>query len=499
MNYATWMEDNSAILGGKMLKECPIPGSHDSGTYDLTFRYSPDADPLFRWTVSPLAVFPWAVAQAQRLDEQLANGIRYLDLRVVYGDGPHGDDYYLAHGLYGPRFDEAWQQIVAFASAHPKEIVIVEIGCFAGFGEGEEALELHKVLAAKMVPTQRLIPATYGPAATFSALWGISGSPNIIVAYDKKEVFSPSPDWMWGPIVSSWGQKDHSTNSNSPADLLARIPDAVANRPDDLYILSGEVTPDAALIVGSFFFVPVKLPDGSTTTVHSLWDLAQVTSPWVIRYLRAHATAVDFITITDFVTHDFVDAVIEAATDQTWRSNGDWNANYFGPLDDWWYFDANLVECPPGMIVQGLALYRKGGPQGNRLAPTLWCTLEDGTSGTWVVNSDWNASYYGPLSSWYADTNAVVCPPDRIIRGVRLYQKGGNRIGLELYCTKADGSDGTHVTNSSWNSSYVGPLAGFYADTNHVVVDTGTSLGGAALMQKGGPNGNRIAPRILQV
>ena len=68
------MGDLGNKIGSIYLKDLTIPGSHDSGTYDM--------------------VVPACAAQGVNVYEQLRAGARYLDLRAMW----HMFDYHIYHG-----------------------------------------------------------------------------------------------------------------------------------------------------------------------------------------------------------------------------------------------------------------------------------------------------------------------------------------------------------------------------------------------------------------
>ena len=90
----------------QLLSQLSIPGTHDSGA-----MYEP---------------YP-GIAQAQHLTiaEQLAAGIRYLDLRCRDVD----DQFFIYHGAIDQNqtFDEALATLYTFLDAHPHELVIASV------------------------------------------------------------------------------------------------------------------------------------------------------------------------------------------------------------------------------------------------------------------------------------------------------------------------------------------------------------------------------------
>ena len=72
-NHSTWMADSMSVIGDKTLKEITLPGTHDSGSFNLTASVVPDqASDLIEELIKiseeidvPTAYFitVWALAQ----------------------------------------------------------------------------------------------------------------------------------------------------------------------------------------------------------------------------------------------------------------------------------------------------------------------------------------------------------------------------------------------------------------------------------------------------
>lgn len=92
---ANWMKNALPIIGNLTLQQITIPGSHDTGTYNLTdyLIELPDyivelvelADEL---DIPVIEIFKaWAKTQDKNYTEQFEAGIRYMDIRVCYDLG----------------------------------------------------------------------------------------------------------------------------------------------------------------------------------------------------------------------------------------------------------------------------------------------------------------------------------------------------------------------------------------------------------------------------
>jgi hypothetical protein len=112
---ANWMGQRLRQLGSKMLKQLEIPASHDSGMYTGGFS---------------------TIAKTQELSiyGQLANGIRYFDLRPGYDKGTN--TYYIQHGgVKGPDLATVLSDMRRFALEGHKEVWICDFSHFDNFGE----------------------------------------------------------------------------------------------------------------------------------------------------------------------------------------------------------------------------------------------------------------------------------------------------------------------------------------------------------------------------
>lgn len=209
MNTAGWMSDAAAAIGGIPLARLSLPGTHDSGTSQLTDRLAPDApqflvdlkavideidavvaaiaaspvpavpaladvirNALGRWTwptvVSDI-VQPMSRAQDRSIGQQLDDGIRYLDLRVAPLEGVPR----FCHALFGAPLYSALTELEGFLDQHPKELVILDFAAFYGMNQA-----LHDQVVQSVVETvgeQRLVRQSDPATITPDELWSGQG------------------------------------------------------------------------------------------------------------------------------------------------------------------------------------------------------------------------------------------------------------------------------------------------------------------------------------
>ena len=91
LDLSNWMQQKSNNLWNKTLLELTLPGTHDSGAYNLSHNIMPGSEPHFEDVIIDVAqelglpvdevVILWSKAQPYNLYYQLLNGSRYIDMR----------------------------------------------------------------------------------------------------------------------------------------------------------------------------------------------------------------------------------------------------------------------------------------------------------------------------------------------------------------------------------------------------------------------------------
>ena len=106
-----WMSLLNTHLKNRLLKDCCIPGSHDSNTHNLQ---------------NLKVVMAFAKCQKLTIYDQLCLGVRFLDLR--YGPGKDSTQIIDQHGIVkGGDFMINIYDIVKFLSESPDEFIIIQL------------------------------------------------------------------------------------------------------------------------------------------------------------------------------------------------------------------------------------------------------------------------------------------------------------------------------------------------------------------------------------
>ncbi|USE35365.1 phosphatidylinositol-specific phospholipase C domain-containing protein [Endozoicomonas sp. SCSIO W0465] len=209
------------------LNQICIPGTHDSGSYDIT-RLS-DEDPHMWESLKTLfahysgsyfltlfkeLVRWWAVTQGLNTYQQLAAGVRYLDIRPRKING----QLVTVHGLAGASIDNIIIDIKRFLNENPKEIIIFHI--HEPFGMSQADIDelfqvLHENFGSSIAPSQMT------PSKSIRQFQD-SGYQVIVLST------------LHSPVLSGWSTHDTLSNlwhnKNRPYPLLESIVSHLAHR-----------------------------------------------------------------------------------------------------------------------------------------------------------------------------------------------------------------------------------------------------------------------------
>jgi 1-phosphatidylinositol phosphodiesterase len=196
----TWMEQYLPCIGNLKLTELTLPGSHDAGT----FR----ADGVSQ---------PWVQTQYLSLEQQLEQGVRALDVRLMIS-GTGENRFQFCHGDYltNLSFVEGVQQINSFLDRTSKEIVIMDFHRFEGKWTTADYEDLAALIQRKF-PNNRLIPNTQSqstlgqitstPGRVVIGLGEWSNAPANVVVWMKQNTtfWTYSVEQYWcGTSVTTW-------------------------------------------------------------------------------------------------------------------------------------------------------------------------------------------------------------------------------------------------------------------------------------------------------
>jgi len=164
VDLSNWMSKKSN-MGSTRLMDFTLPGTHNSASYDLTTEINtndPDYSTVEQGTfnIPDTVIAQWicgyALTQSLSISEQLQAGTRYLDLRFDFDAATSKWRAY--HFLWGMEMSEILEQIATFATAHPKEVIVLQFGSIYNPAVTPEqrqdyANKINNIFAGKLMPT----------------------------------------------------------------------------------------------------------------------------------------------------------------------------------------------------------------------------------------------------------------------------------------------------------------------------------------------------------
>ena len=303
------------VIADVPLHKVRIPGTHDSGAYNLSTHRMGDLPTWLRsiheWSYGLVTrpvtgiMVGWGEAQGLDIYGQCRQGARYLDLRVVHDKGK----YFTAHGMAGASFADILTQVAQFLDDHPKEVIICDFNHFHRF---ECAAHHHgfldivdQCLGRHAAPLALRRASSSGGTVTYREL--LSAGRRAVCLYggwDFQGVARRAVE------IGCWGRSLHDLWSPWPkarsfSQLLERI---VALDQDGahalgFFVLQGVVTPDAPRIAKS-----LVLPDWDRP--RSLRTLAKRVTPLISRLLVGGALRARCIVMLDFIEEADVEGML---------------------------------------------------------------------------------------------------------------------------------------------------------------------------------------------
>ena len=126
-DLSDWVAQVYKDRGSTTLRDMVIPGTHDSGTYNIneSVDIAPDVKPELKavFSVAKKSAVGWAKTQSFDVKAMFEQGIRHLDLRIR----KHKGEFVIVHSFVGMKVVDVLKQARDFANAHPKEPIILEV------------------------------------------------------------------------------------------------------------------------------------------------------------------------------------------------------------------------------------------------------------------------------------------------------------------------------------------------------------------------------------
>ncbi len=254
LTLVAWMNDIAPAIANRKLNEIVLPGTHDSGTYGVTSTSAPanDGNPepctlgivakvmeFARTLANGVKLSPptcmevqrdWSKSQAQTTLQQLAGGIRYIDLRVESS----GDRFQVVHSLVSTDMDNVLRDVKAFYAAQgyqSREIVLLDINHTYRMTAESDSKLVEKIKSALTTDTGKslLIPRCADQACTqptdltLSKLWA-TPEQRVIVLYrysGADDSLMRNNRELW---YSTWDQENPKSAKSAQTQIISNWP-----------------------------------------------------------------------------------------------------------------------------------------------------------------------------------------------------------------------------------------------------------------------------------
>lgn len=143
---ANWMQIAREILKDRCIARVILPGSHDSGAYELKHRAgrSITCGCLLECCCIRNIVTSWSITQGRDIYNQLMAGCRYLDLRVAWIESER--TFRFQHTLLGVEIRDILYQVASFLKNSREEFLILDFQHFFNVGASEHLALLDMVM-----------------------------------------------------------------------------------------------------------------------------------------------------------------------------------------------------------------------------------------------------------------------------------------------------------------------------------------------------------------
>ncbi|KAL4624884.1 PI-PLC X domain-containing protein 2-like [Arapaima gigas] len=294
---ADWMALLPPSLTAMPLKHLAVPGSHDSFTFwvDVTAPVGPDQMAIVKHLafifrlLAKKVMKKWSMTQNLTFREQLEAGIRYFDLRVSSKPGEPGCEIYFIHGLFGHKVCNGLNDIDAFLSDHPKEVVFLDFNHHYAMSKDH-----HRYLITMLqeVFGPKLCKACMVEDITLDYLW--ENKYQVIVFYHHPSANNCAFLWPGSKIPAPWA------NTTDACKLIQFLETTLSERAQH----------------GSFHVSQAILTPRVKTVVRGLIKglrkhLVERNLPTIMTWVEAQRPGANGVNI---ITSDFVDLVDFANT-----------------------------------------------------------------------------------------------------------------------------------------------------------------------------------------
>ncbi len=316
MQLTNWMENSAEYFNNFPLNHIILPGTHDSGAYELDFKI-PIGNKKLKFANYISKFLPcvgniikaWTITQKYSIYDQLNNGIRLFDFRVSYSENEN--EYYITHTFTCVKLNIVLCDIAQFLNEQKKEVLILQFTADWEHRSDMTTQRNNEVIdKIHLILNTFLYPRTHDDRfPTYKEM--VDENKRVIVYYERSNKGQYTYIWPSSYIYSPWD------NTDKVEQKIEMLDDDFEKMKDDsrvLNFISFTLTPQVSTVKKDVFNRIFKPCCYQSKSVHFLAEEIQKKYNQVIIDNEPKVHYLSGI-MTDFPTKTFIENVIKLNED----------------------------------------------------------------------------------------------------------------------------------------------------------------------------------------
>ncbi len=315
MNLETrkpWMQNLSEYLRDIPINEIILPGTHDSGAYQIDFS-KPIGNKKIKFANKIIKYLPcvaniikeWTLAQSKSIYDQLKDGIRLCDFRISYNEDLN--DYYITHTFTCVKLDVVLNDIAKFLNEDLEEIVVLLFKPDHPHRKSMTKERNNEVIEKiKMILSQHICYRTHDD--TFKTYGEMVDTSQRVIIYYKSN--KDNYDYVW-PSSNVYNPWDNTSNVIEKLDMLSVDFEKMIKSVKIMNFIELTLTPQKKDIIDDIK-KRILLPSNCCYDPNSLYKMSKNIQKYYNTIIRDNSYKIYYLSgiYTDFPDKEFINNVI---------------------------------------------------------------------------------------------------------------------------------------------------------------------------------------------
>jgi len=256
------------------LQNLVIPGSHDSGSYNIKCWSQVSPDSPSKWiALVGCIVAPSSICQRYDIIGQLNIGIRFFDFRVCNRSDCNHNEQWLTHSVYSVKVSKALKDFRKWLNDHPNEIVIINYSFVDGVTT--DTTEILGLIGQDIIADNTLTPQ--------SKVSDFVKANKRCILYLNRSTPENFPYWSTSTLSNYWPDVLNVTDLKTKLDASIPNKNTLGNIINISQII---ITPDVKMLV------EMKYPHYLATLVNP--NLSNWLDYWISQEKNPGIALIDF-------------------------------------------------------------------------------------------------------------------------------------------------------------------------------------------------------------